>query len=703
MCEIDVLSAGDLRIPNYLCYDSIMRIFENKVSRNTLLCVLIILSIASGFVLRGVFLTADPPADISISGGIIADPGQYAYAARNKTLFDQWTFAGWEPYSFSPLMHYLNYFIYKLFGVSYTTHKLIPLLFSSLTLLLLLFIVYKRFNLRQAFFTSVLLSFSYPVIIYSRFANREYPMVFFLLGAVFLFSEGARKQKTIYYFLSSVSFCLSFLCKGSGIFLISLFVGVGILWVIEKKAKLKEPAIFAGTLFVFFLGWFLVVYSAHKPVIDTFVRDNKNIRSLHSLSRVFENILNSQFMVSLRSDPFILVTASLAILFYIYWKLTKKKDIDPFVELSVLWLGIGAFFHGIVSYRPTRFYVVLLIPVAFLAGYMLEQLWNNRFKVTVNVPLILSIIVTLAFFAFMGIIPYFRFLTTGSSLFKFYFILFIILFPVILFLKRPNLGKIMVILILLSSFILNMAYFRKWAVNREYQAVNISRILDRTLPPSRIAGNWASLFGTGTRHRTYFAWKDFFNWEKDFLKKNKIDYLLLTSGRFADEIGHYKSFFRDEIRSAHLLANFRLFNAVVRLYSLKPDPNPHRIEGESFDRRKGRVVFVDGASGGMVVTLPGSQSVTHYELNRALRPGTWPESCNLLLRAKGDFKLRVRLTNSDNTETEKIFFFKSSGSYKIKEFFDFQPENLSRIRLEISKLKSDVFLDYLEVKKIELK
>lgn len=679
-----------------------MKFFENKVNRNIVLCVLVVLSIGAGFFLRGVFLTADPPADISISGGIIADPGQYAYGARNKALFDRWTFAGWEPYSFSPLTHYLNYAIYKVFGVSYTTHKVIPLIFGSLTLLLLIFIVYCRFSARQAFFTSILFTFSYPLILYSRFANREYPMVFFLLGAVFLFGEGARKQKSLYYFYSAVAFCLSFLCKGSGLFLIALFLTVGLLWVIEKKTKLKELVYFGGTLLIFFIGWYVAVYLAHKPVIDTFVRDNKNLRSLHSLSRVIENVLNSQFMVSLRSDPFILITASFIILFYIYWKLTLKKDIDPFVELCVVWLGIGAFLHGIVSYRPTRFYVVLLIPAAFLAGYVLEMLWKKQAKIKINLQAILSMFITLAFFVFMGILPYFRFLAGGSGLFRFYVILFIILFPVTLFLKRPYFGKIMVVLVLVSSLTLNMLYFKKWADNREYGAVNISNILQRTLPPSRIAGNWASLLGTGTEHRTYFAWKGFFNWKKDFLKKNKIDYLLLTSGRFADEIGDYKSLFKDEFETAHLLADFRMFGAIVHLYSLKPDRNPRRIECEIFNRRVGKIIYREGASRGMVVALPDSQSTAGYELSRTLTSKDLPKNGKLLLRAKGNFKIKVRLVGggSNDVATETTLFFKSSDSYRVKELCDFQAENLTRIEVEISRLKADSFLDYFEIGKI---
>ena len=93
-----------------------MEILKKKSVRNNIIIVLLALSIASGFILRGIYLTADPPTDITVSGGIIADPGQYAYNARHKVEFDQWSFAGYDVYCLSPVMHYLNYLGYKLFA-----------------------------------------------------------------------------------------------------------------------------------------------------------------------------------------------------------------------------------------------------------------------------------------------------------------------------------------------------------------------------------------------------------------------------------------------------------------------------------------------------------------------------------------------------------------------------------------------------------
>lgn len=680
-----------------------MEILKKKSVRNNILVVLLALSIAAGFILRGIYLTADPPADISVSGGIIADPGQYAYNARHKVEFGQWSFAGYKVYCLSPVMHYLNYLNYKFFGINYTTHKLIPLIFSALTLLLLVFIVYRRFNPLHAFFTSVFFAFSYPVLIYSRFANREFPMIFFLLAAVYLFSEGARKHKTRYFVFSSIFFCLSFISKGSGAFLLSMFVGVGLLWVIEKKIKLRQVIYFTGIFVLFMVAWYFFIYLAHKEVMEPFLADNKSLRTLHSLPWVINNILTSKFMLALRSDPFVLFTASITVFLYIYWKLRKKKDIHPFVELSVAWVAIGAVFHGIVGYRPTRFFVALLVPASFLAGYLLDLIRRRQIKINVNIPMILSVIGSLIFFLFLGIIPYFK--GSGDWPVKFYFIFFIFLLLATFFTKNKRFGNIVIIVTLLSSLSLNMVYFKKWADNREYGIVNTSNVLAKAIPPSRIAGNWASLLGTGTKHKTFFTWKRFINWHVDFLKKHKIDYMLLTKGKFADEIRDYKTLFKEEFSRAHLLAIFNIYQAEVHLYSLKPKEKSWRIESETLktkEGKNGRVIFEENASGKMTVTLPYAKSGTSYVLYKIFPAGTWQKDGQFRIRAKGVFDFEIHTINSDRERmSRKKFSIDSPRSYSTIALPSVPIKNLTHVWIKISNLESDGFFDYLEIKPLE--
>jgi len=93
--------------------------------------LLICLIVISGIILRALFLIADPPSNLSISGALIGDAGQHSYGARNKILFNEWGFDDWKPYVGAPLVDVpINYIVYKIFGISFYSQKMIPLFFS---------------------------------------------------------------------------------------------------------------------------------------------------------------------------------------------------------------------------------------------------------------------------------------------------------------------------------------------------------------------------------------------------------------------------------------------------------------------------------------------------------------------------------------------------------------------------------------------
>ena len=58
--------------------------------------VLIIFIVLFG--LRLIHITADPPANLSWSGGLFFDEGALAHNARNKVLFGEWKLDEWNDF-----------------------------------------------------------------------------------------------------------------------------------------------------------------------------------------------------------------------------------------------------------------------------------------------------------------------------------------------------------------------------------------------------------------------------------------------------------------------------------------------------------------------------------------------------------------------------------------------------------------------------
>ena len=186
--------------------------------------LLICLIVISGIILRALFLIADPPSNLSISGALIGDAGQHSYGARNKILFNEWSFDDWKPYVGAPLVDVpINYIVYKIFGISFYSQKMIPLFFSSFALLFFCFVIYKYLGSLICLISSIFISFTYPIIIFSKVGNRYFPMIFFFTVSLYFFIKGVSKRKVFLFILSALFMFASFLSQNHIIYLLSLF------------------------------------------------------------------------------------------------------------------------------------------------------------------------------------------------------------------------------------------------------------------------------------------------------------------------------------------------------------------------------------------------------------------------------------------------------------------------------------------------
>ncbi|MEA3369393.1 MAG: hypothetical protein U9Q24_03460, partial [Candidatus Ratteibacteria bacterium] len=62
-------------------------------------------------------LAADPPTQLSWSGGLFGDEGAHAHNARNKILFGKWITDDWNPVFYNPFLTAGEYCSFRLLGV----------------------------------------------------------------------------------------------------------------------------------------------------------------------------------------------------------------------------------------------------------------------------------------------------------------------------------------------------------------------------------------------------------------------------------------------------------------------------------------------------------------------------------------------------------------------------------------------------------
>ncbi|HZX11114.1 MAG TPA: glycosyltransferase family 39 protein, partial [Acidobacteriota bacterium] len=245
---------------------------KKKITLLTLILFLVLFSI------RFIHLSADPPYDLSMSGGPYGDPGGYSFNARNKILFGKWEIDNYNPMYISIVPHYFTYFIFKLFGVGYAQKNLVPVMFSCLSIFFFFLLLRKRFSSFYALLGSSLLGMNYLFLMFSRVANRVMPPLLFLLIGLYFLQKG--KNKATWLFGAGCSFFLALISK-SVVFYILGAIGLGYLFFLVFGYSLQQIAKRIAYLGIgFFLPsllWFIFIYLPHKDSISIFMQLNRTL------------------------------------------------------------------------------------------------------------------------------------------------------------------------------------------------------------------------------------------------------------------------------------------------------------------------------------------------------------------------------------------------------------------------------------------
>ena len=129
-------------------------------------CIFIIFIIL--IAIRIYHLGADPPINLSSSGGLFGDEAALAHNARNKILFGQWITDDWNPIIYNPIFTILGYSFFYCFGVGLVQLRLVNVLIIFVSFILLFLTIKENGGKRIVTICLLLLGFNYIFFIYSR-------------------------------------------------------------------------------------------------------------------------------------------------------------------------------------------------------------------------------------------------------------------------------------------------------------------------------------------------------------------------------------------------------------------------------------------------------------------------------------------------------------------------------------------------------
>ena len=142
----------------------------------------IVLALTVGALLRGLWLTADPPTTGTV-GIVWHDEGAWVHNARNKALWGTWRTDAWNPLFIAPVFTYLEYIAFRELGVGTWQARTVPLASGLFAIAALAAGLAATGGTRSALIGALLLATNYVFVMWNRAALMESTMTAFMVGA----------------------------------------------------------------------------------------------------------------------------------------------------------------------------------------------------------------------------------------------------------------------------------------------------------------------------------------------------------------------------------------------------------------------------------------------------------------------------------------------------------------------------------------
>lgn len=267
-----------------------------------------------------------------------------------------------------------------IFKYDWTFARLVSVLFSSLTVLIVGLMGWRYFSFFVGATSSLILAMLPVFLGYSQIATLESLIVFFFTISVFLFIEFIKKDNLIKLILTGVLTGLALGVKQSNILLFPLFLLIYILWyvVVGKKGKrnifskklLKVFGIFFVAIITFILIWPMPWFHL-KEVIE--FHNNMWISNVKlPPPEVFFGKLVLVPKIYYLVYFVITTPAIIVALFLIGLKFIDKKK-NWILYTLILWFFFP-FIHSLYNFRQhgIRYIIEIYAPLSFIAAIGLD-------------------------------------------------------------------------------------------------------------------------------------------------------------------------------------------------------------------------------------------------------------------------------------------------------------------------------------------
>lgn len=505
--------------------------------------------------MRLVHINADAPQDLTMSAATYTDEGFKTYDARNIVLYGDWKwtpedeYEGWN--TKSPLTVLPHAWIFRHFGVSYASIRVLSVIYAAATMALLFLFLARNYDRLTALTGLVLFGVNYFAAMFNRLGMYESHLIFYIMVAVLGFSECFRPfrdrrdresetsyaiKKTMiraaFFMIGFLGFAAGFFVKRNLLILAPAMAPAVMLYICNR---FRASARLMNAILVLFIAAFAAIYIpfAHMDQLKA------NLAYTLMSYRIFgqpvsallpftafdplQNVLTKGiYMEFVFLHPFTFFFGSLFSLYAIYRYIYggRRTTADLFLAS---WFLFGIFFTTVMYYSPSRYYLLMVIPLIALASRVIADtgtgdvaaFFSGKKRFPHNIVFFLFILFTLVYTGIVPVVQAVPQSVKNSLVEKFYpsimkgdfssltvilaaagiFWTGCVITTVMLRKRLVGLMKDPKFPAILLSIIMALQLFQygKWFLFHEHTLYTASQELGRELPPNAIlAGSWSA-------------------------------------------------------------------------------------------------------------------------------------------------------------------------------------------------------------------
>jgi 4-amino-4-deoxy-L-arabinose transferase-like glycosyltransferase len=531
------------------------------VSRGSLFVVLTCLVVASG--MRVFHLRADPPPNLSPSGGYFADEGFWSHNARNKVLFDTWETDDWNDMWAAAPNHWLQYLSFSLLGVGLAQARVTSVALSVLLVLLCYWICRRHLPQYAWAAGTVLAATDFLNVMFGRLGLLETPTLVLLLAAAAV-AGGARVHGRAAALGSGCLFILALATKRT-----VAYAGFGLVAASALSGRSRSVRWFAAGCGLASLAWLLyarghldAVVAYHRYYASQQVIDGSRLRHL-----VCQPLL-SYLRPSL---PLLVLGLCGALRVWRRWVGEGVRP-RPLEAGSLVWLAGGILYLGLLGYRPLRYYVPLLAPLLLLGAGWLGAIGLptdparrgsaiRRFGATWCGAAAVGLLVLGS--ACEVAWPGWRRLAVGALALGCVAAMGAEALDRLAARSGPVARRAVFLCLVVGAVVWSVAAYVPWAARPVYGVYDASRDVARLPEGSVLTGQWSLELTLESRLRAIPVWKGFVNDDEPFRRFG------ITHATVWDRhMERYRSWYPERFERARILRRYQIKDSTVYLLEL---------------------------------------------------------------------------------------------------------------------------------------